>query len=83
MNESTSFKLEWDMKTGYFLAAIASVLLAGAFAGCANNQTTATSANANPPAKTYTGTDLEKTGRQQSGEALQAADPAVSTSSGR
>lgn len=65
------------------LAAIASVLLAGTFAGCANNQTTATSANANPPAKTYTGTDLEKTGRQQSGEALQAADPAVSTSSGR
>jgi len=67
------------MKTGYFLAAIASVL----FAGCANNQTTAASANANPPAKTYTGSDLEKTGRQQSGEALQAADPAVSTSSGR
>jgi hypothetical protein len=56
---------------------------ASALAGCANNQTDAASINANSPAKSYSGSDLEKTGRQQTGEALQAADPAVSTSTGR
>jgi hypothetical protein len=71
------------MKTGYFLATVAIAISTLAIVGCANNQTTTTSTNANSPAKTYRGSDLEKTGRQQTGEALQAADPAVSTSSGR
>jgi hypothetical protein len=71
------------MKTGYLLVTVALAVSTLALVGCANNQTTTTATNANSPAKTYSGSDLEKTGRQQTGEALQAADPAVSTSSGR
>jgi hypothetical protein len=67
----------------FAVAPLAIALSAWALAGCANNQTTAASTNANQRAKTYSGSDLEKTGRHQAGEALQAADPAVSTSSGR
>lgn len=47
------------------------------FAGCANQQSAA-SGNANPSAKSYSNSDLQKTGKRTSGEALQAADPAVS-----
>jgi ABC-type oligopeptide transport system substrate-binding subunit len=67
----------------FAVAALAIAFSACLLAGCANNQTTAASTNANSPAKSYSDSDLEKTGRQQAGEALQAADPAVSTSSGR
>lgn len=47
---------------------------------CANNQQNATSANTN--AKSYGSSDLEKTGKRTSGEALQAADPAVTARGG-
>jgi hypothetical protein len=47
-------------------------------AGCANNQQSTASANANPSAKSYSSEDLQKTGKRTSGEALQATDPAVS-----
>jgi hypothetical protein len=45
-------------------------------ASCANQQSAA-SGNANPSAKSYSGNELQKTGKRTSGEALQAADPAV------
>jgi PBP1b-binding outer membrane lipoprotein LpoB len=53
------------------------------FTGCANEPATATKASAaNPTDRTYTRDDLQKTGRTQTGEAVQALDPAVTTSSG-
>jgi len=51
-------------------------------AGCASNQQSASSTNANPSAKTYSSQDLAKTGKRTSGEALQAADPAVTARGG-
>ena len=50
--------------------------------GCANNQETAGYGNTNPSAKTYESQDLSRTGKRTSGEALQAADPAVTTKGG-
>ena len=50
--------------------------------GCVNNQQSAPSANTNPTARTYTSDDLQKTGKQTPGEALQAADPSVITTTG-
>jgi uncharacterized lipoprotein YajG len=68
------------MKPHYFPAAVMVALSVFAVAGCAENQqTTTTSTNTNPAARTYTGSDLQRTGRQTSGEALQAADPSVTT----
>ena len=52
------------------------------FIGCANNQQTAGSGSAHPSAKTYESQDLARTGKRTSGEALQAADPAVTARGG-
>jgi hypothetical protein len=51
--------------------------------GCTNNQSSAASANTNPAAKTYTSGDLSRTGKRDAGAALQAADPSVTTTTGR
>lgn len=59
------------------IAVIGAVALA--FGGCANQQD-ATSSNGT--AKSYGSSDLQKTGKRTSGEALQAADPAVTTRGG-
>jgi len=67
-------------KSHYFLAAVTVALSVFGFAGCADKQqTSTTSTNTNSAARTYTGNDLQRTGRQTSGEALQAADPSVTT----
>jgi uncharacterized lipoprotein YajG len=72
------------MRIHYFLAAVAVAIAVFAFAGCADNQqTTTASTNANPASRNYDSRDLQRTGRQTSSEALQAADPSVTTSSGR
>jgi uncharacterized lipoprotein YajG len=68
------------MKPHYSLAAVTVAISVFGFAGCADNpQTTTAFTNTNPAARTYTGSDLQKTGRQSSGEALQAVDPSVTT----
>lgn len=68
------------MNRGIVIAVMGGIAIASA--GCANNQQSAASANTNPTAKTYTADDLQKTGKQTSGEALQAADPAVTATGG-
>jgi hypothetical protein len=52
-------------------------------AGCASNQPSAASANANPAVKTHTGDDLARTGKRDAGEALRASDSSVTTTTGR
>jgi hypothetical protein len=51
--------------------------------GCANNQQSASSTNTNPAATNYSSEDLQRTGKRQAGEALQAADPSVTATTGR
>ncbi len=51
--------------------------------GCANNQSSAASTNGNPAARSYTGADLTRTGKRDAGDALRAADPSVTTTTGR
>jgi hypothetical protein len=57
------------------------------FVGCANQAsttTTTTTSDADPGRRTYSNQDLNKTGRTQTGEAVQALDPSVGLSgSGR
>jgi hypothetical protein len=70
------------MKTAYYFSVWTVIIVSAlAFGGCANQQS-ATSANANPTAKSYSDNDLQKTGKRTSGEALQAADPAVTARGG-
>ena len=70
------------MKTNrcLMIAVMGGITIAGA--GCANNQPSAASANANPTAKTYNSDDLQRTGKRTPGEALQAADPSVTATGG-
>jgi hypothetical protein len=65
----------------YFSVWLVVIFSALAFAGCANQQGAA-SANANPSETTYNSNDLQKTGKRTAGEALQAADPAVTARGG-
>ena len=51
-------------------------------AGCANNQQSTASTNTDSSAKRYESQDLNKTGKRTAGEALQAADPAVTARGG-
>jgi hypothetical protein len=67
----------------YFLIVAIAALASMSCSGCASNQSSAASANANPAAKTYTGEDLSRTGKRDAGEALRAADPSVTTTTGR
>jgi len=69
-------------KTNYFSSRLVICFLALTFVGCANNQQNAASANANSSARSYSSSDLQKTGKRTSGEALQAADPAVTARGG-
>jgi outer membrane biogenesis lipoprotein LolB len=66
------------MKTHFVLLAFAAM----AMAGCAT-ETTTTSNAADPSQRTYTQKDLSNTGRHDSADALRAADPSVTVSSGR
>jgi hypothetical protein len=70
------------MKFSIFVALI---VAASAFTvvGCANQSSNATAAADDPTKRTYTDEDQNKTGRQNTGEAIKALDPSVETSSGR
>jgi ABC-type phosphate transport system substrate-binding protein len=46
--------------------------------GCANQQS-ATTASTNPAERTYSGQDLQRTGKTTPAEQLQAADPSITT----
>jgi len=50
-------------------------------AGCADQQTP--TAASNPTDRTYTSSDLERSGRHDTGSAAQAVDPDVRVSGGR
>ena len=65
----------------YFSVWLVIICFVLAFTGCASQQN-ATSANSNPTAKSYSNSDLQKTGKRTAGEALQAADPAVTARGG-
>jgi len=68
----------------HFLAAVVVAVSMCALIGCANHSTTTgTASNSDAGSRTYNSEDLARTGKRTSAEALQAADPAVSTSSGR
>ena len=69
------------MRICRFFGAVVILVSCCLLAGCADQQNTA-SANTNPTAKSYSSSDLQKTGKRTSGEALQAADPAVSARGG-
>jgi hypothetical protein len=66
----------------HFLSTTVATIFIWAFAGCATNQQTSAPANVNPAAKNYQSEDLARTGKRTSGEALQAADPAVTARGG-
>ena len=71
------------MKTFLWAAAIVAVspLIV---AGCANQQPSKPAvSDTNPASRTYTREELDKTGRHQTGPALEAADPSVQASDGR
>jgi hypothetical protein len=70
------------MKFSIFVAAIVAASTF-TFAGCANQSSNATAAADDPTKRTYTNDDLNKSGRQNTGEAIRALDPSVQTSSGR
>jgi hypothetical protein len=67
----------------YLVTAAIAALTSLSCGGCANNQASAASFNANPAAKTYTGNDLSRTGKRDAGEALRATDSSVTTTTGR
>ena len=73
-----------DMKTCRGLVSAVVIMISlWAFAGCAHNQESVTSTNTNSASKTYNSQDLNRTGKRTTGEALQAADPSVTATSGR
>jgi hypothetical protein len=65
----------------YFSVWLLGFFSAVAFVGCADQQNAA-SANGNSSANSYSSNDLQKTGKRTSGEALQAADPSVTATTG-
>jgi PBP1b-binding outer membrane lipoprotein LpoB len=69
-------------KARYFPSLLMIILSALTFVGCANSRQNATSANANSSGRTHSDSDLQKTGKRTSGDALQAADPAVTARGG-
>jgi predicted small secreted protein len=70
------------MKLSIFVTAIVAASTF-TFAGCANQSSNTAAAAGDPTKRTYTDEDLNKTGRQNTGEALRALDPSVQTSGGR
>ena len=67
-----------------YLFAVVVVLSWFGFTGCASQSSTAAGPDADASRRTYNQDDLRKTGRTQTGEALQAADPSIGLSgSGR
>jgi hypothetical protein len=71
------------MMKPYFLAVALMGIAALTFAGCANETPDATASAGNPTDRTYTRDDINRSGRQTTGEAMQAMDPAVQVSGGR
>ena len=70
-------------KHRYLFAAILSAIATLGCGGCAHNKESVTTTNANSSGRTYDSQDLARTGKRSSGEALQAADPSVSATTGR
>ena len=68
--------------TRIFVGAMVISIFVWMCVGCANNEQASAAANGKPTAKTYESQDLAKTGKRTSGEALQAADPAVTARGG-
>src|SRR2546430_6041522 len=64
---------------------VAATMLTCLFASCANQSdaTNTAASNANPTDRTYTRTDLSRTGRNQTSEAIQAVEPSASSPTGR
>ncbi|HVI82475.1 MAG TPA: hypothetical protein VM717_06995 [Chthoniobacterales bacterium] len=71
------------MKVRSYLAIAVAMVSTWVLAGCANNEQSANSTNADASAKTYSSEDLQRTGKRDAGEALRAADPSVTTTGGR
>lgn len=67
------------MNRVHYLFGLAVILI---FASCATNQQSTASTTTDPSAKTYESQDLAKTGKRTAGEALQSADPSVTTRGG-
>ena len=67
----------------YLIAALTVALSVMSFAGCADQKSTATTANeANPSKQTYTRHDLDRSGQANTGPALKHIDPDI-TGGGR
>jgi len=66
------------MKRAYYLSGLAVILI---FCGCASNHQSTASSNTDST-KRYESQDLARTGKRTSGEALQSADPAVTSTGG-
>jgi hypothetical protein len=64
----------------YLLTAATVALSVFALPGCAN-QPAADTTDANPSKKTYTRDDLDRSGRAQTGQALQQIDPDIQSRS--
>jgi hypothetical protein len=64
------------MKTPSYLVILA--MLEITFAGCANQSETASSPNTSAT-RSYSSSDLQRTGKRDAGDALRSADPAVTT----
>ncbi|MEY2525945.1 MAG: hypothetical protein QOE73_716 [Verrucomicrobiota bacterium] len=65
----------------YIIAAVTIALSVLALEGCANQQTPANASDADPTKKTYTREDLDRSGRAQTGQALQQIDPNIQSRS--
>jgi esterase/lipase superfamily enzyme len=65
------------MKNYYMFVVAGLSVLAMALAGCASQPTTSNTPAPDPQKSTHTQEELKKTGRQDTGDALQATDPSV------
>jgi hypothetical protein len=71
------------MKNYYVLVVAGISAVAMTLAGCANQSTTSNAPTREPGQSTHTQEELQKTGRSQTGDALQEVDPSVQTSGRR
>ena len=65
------------MKNYYMFVVTGLSALAMALAGCASQSTTSNTPAREPLKSTHTQEELKKTGRQDTGDALQATDPSL------
>jgi hypothetical protein len=62
----------------YLITAVTVALSVMSFSGCADQGSTASTADANPSKKTYNRDDLDRTGQATTGQALKRTDPDIS-----